>query len=104
METPPLSVEPVCTSVCDIVREVIQVLEPSRDKCARELTVLLRSSHLKALFETHDAIVKSRNKVKACPRPKLLTMPSDERTETVRVVGLRRQPDEPLVRLVLRAV
>ena len=55
LEDPPLHVEPVCSSVCDIVDEVCHALRSSRDENARELVRLLRNSHLKALLETHDA-------------------------------------------------
>ena len=61
---------------------------------------------MKQLLETHDAVVAAR----AARKPEdeqgkrkfLLTrMPSTEATEAVRVVGLRRQPDEPLVRIFI---
>lgn len=91
--------EPVCSSVCDIVDEVCHALRSSRDENARELVRLLRSSHLKALLETHDAVVERKEAPPSKPEPLLPTMPTNERMEAVRVVGLRRQPDEPLVRI-----
>ncbi|XP_076290333.1 MAGUK p55 subfamily member vari isoform X2 [Lasioglossum baleicum] len=95
LEDPPLHVEPVCSCVCDIVDEICHGLRASRDENARELTRLLRSSHLKALLETHDAVVERKE---APAKPQLLppAMPTNERTETVRMVGLRREPNEPL--------
>lgn len=99
LEDPPLHVEPVCSSVCDIVDEVCHALRSSRDENARELVRLLRSSHLKALLETHDAVVERKEAPPSKPEPSLLAMPTNERMEAVRVVGLRRQPDEPLVRI-----
>lgn len=94
-------IEPLHEDICDIVDEVTHVFEKSWDTNARQLSNLLRNSHVKALLETHDAIAESR---KAPPRPipfLSTIMPSDERTETVRVVGLRRLENEPLVNLFL---
>nr|XP_033189905.1 MAGUK p55 subfamily member 2 isoform X3 [Bombus vancouverensis nearcticus] len=95
LEDPPLHVEPVCSSICDIVDEVCHALRSSRDENARELVRLLRGSHLKALLETHDAVVE-RKEAPSKPEPSQLTMPTNERTEAVRMVGLRRQPNEHL--------
>lgn len=96
LEDAPVPVEPVCSSVCDIVDEVCHALRSYRNEHARELVTLLRNSHLKALLETHDAVVE-RREASPIPEPTPpLTMPSDERTEVMRVVGLTKQPDEPL--------
>ncbi|OAD60844.1 MAGUK p55 subfamily member 2 [Eufriesea mexicana] len=95
LEDPPLHVEPVCSSACDIVDEVCYTLRSFRDENSRELVRLLRSSHLKALLETHDAVVE-RKEAPSKPEPPPLAMPTNERTEAVRMVSLRRQPDEPL--------
>ncbi|KAK2581825.1 hypothetical protein KPH14_002293 [Odynerus spinipes] len=96
LEDAPVPVEPVCSSVCDIVDEVCHALQSYRNEHARELVTLLRNSHLKALLETHDAVVE-RRETSPIPEPTPpLAMPSDERTEVMRVVGLTRQPDEPL--------
>lgn len=99
LEDPPAPVEPVCSSVCDIVDEVCHAYRASANPHARELVYLLGSSHLRALLETHDAVVERRRRTPAVPSPPSpsTTMPTNERTEAVRVVGLRRQPDEPLV-------
>ncbi|XP_043502003.1 protein PALS2 isoform X2 [Polistes fuscatus] len=96
LEDAPIPVEPVCSSVCDIVDEVCHDLQFCRNEYARELVVLLRNSHLKALLETHDAVVERREASSISETIQPLVMPSDERTEVIRVVGLTRQPDEPL--------
>ncbi|XP_015174509.1 PREDICTED: MAGUK p55 subfamily member 6 isoform X1 [Polistes dominula] len=96
LEEAPVPVEPVCSSVCDIVDEVCHDLQFYRNEYARELVVLLRNSHLKALLETHDAVVERREASPISETIQPLVMPSDERTEVIRVVGLTRQPDEPL--------
>jgi len=94
-------VEPVCSSVCDIVDEVCHAFRSSRNSHARELVYLLGSSHLRALLETHDAVVE-RREAPCKPDPPVLTMPTNKKEEMppIRVVGLRRQSDEPLVSLV----
>lgn len=96
-----MPVEPVCSSVCDIVDEVCHAFRASRNSCARELINLLGSSHLRALLETHDAVVERRESPCKPDPPALLTMPTNKKEEIapIRVVGLRRQPDEPLVSL-----
>lgn len=95
LEDPPAPVEPVCSSVCDLVDEVCHAFRTSVNPHARELVNLLSKSHLRALLETHDAVVE-RREAPAEPSPPAVTMPTNERTEAVRVVGLRRQSDEPL--------
>ncbi|KAL2745103.1 MAGUK p55 subfamily member 6-like isoform X3 [Vespula maculifrons] len=96
LEDAPVPVEPVCSSVCDIVDEVCHELQSYRNENGRELVALLRNSHLKALLETHDAVVERREASPISETIPSLVMPSDERTEVMRVVGLTRQPDEPL--------
>ncbi|XP_014479092.1 PREDICTED: MAGUK p55 subfamily member 6 isoform X3 [Dinoponera quadriceps] len=96
LEDPPAPVEPVCSSVCDIVDEVCHAYRISGNPHARELVSLLSKSHLRALLETHDAVVERRGAPAKPNPPPAVTMPTNERTEAVRVVGLRRQSDEPL--------
>ncbi|KAG7207514.1 hypothetical protein KM043_009146 [Ampulex compressa] len=96
LENPPVHVEPVCSSVCDIVDKVCHALRFSSNEQAKELVGLLRGSHLKALLETHDAVVARRATAPSNPDPPVATMPTNEGTEAVRVVGLRRTADEPL--------
>jgi len=98
LEDPPVPVEPVCSSVCDIVDEVCYAFRASRDSHARELVNLLGNAHLRALLETHDAVVERREAPFKPPDSPALTMPTNKKEEMpIRVVGLRRQPDEPLV-------
>lgn len=99
LEDPPVPVEPVCSSVCDIVDEVCHAFRASRDSHARELVNLFDNAHLRALLETHDAVVVRREASSKLPDPPAdLTMPTNKKEEIpIRVVGLRRQPDEPLV-------
>ena len=100
LEDPPVPVEPVCSSVCDIVDEVCHAFQPSKDFYVKELVNLLGNVHLRALLETHDAVVERREAPSKPPDPLVLTMPTNKKEAMpIRVVGLRRQPDEPLVRL-----
>ena len=99
LEDPPASLEPVCSVVCDLVDDICHKYKFSYNHNVTELVSLLKSLHLKALLETHDAIAKLRN-LPPSPNLPILNMPTDERTEAVRMVGLRRQPDEPLVSLM----
>lgn len=93
-----MPVEPVCSSVCDIVDEVCHAFRASGNPNARELVNLLNSSHLKALLETHDAIVERRGASSDSKPSEAVTMPTNRKEEApIRVVGFRRQPDEPLV-------
>ncbi|KAG5325462.1 MPP6 protein, partial [Pseudoatta argentina] len=97
LEDPPVPVEPVCSSVCDIVDEVCHAFQASRDSHIKELVNLLGNVHLRALLETHDAVVERREAPSKPPDPLALTMPTNKKEAMpIRVVGLRRQPDEPL--------
>lgn len=97
-----MPVEPVCSSVCDIVDEVCHAFRASGNPSTRELVNLLNSSHLKALLETHDAIVERRGTTSES-KPSTVTMPTNKKEAApIRVVGFRRQPDEPLVSLAYR--
>ncbi|XP_029173554.1 MAGUK p55 subfamily member 6 isoform X3 [Nylanderia fulva] len=96
LEDPPVPVKPVCSSVCDIVDEVCHAFRDSGNPCAKELVNLLSSSHLKALLETHDAVVERKETSSKAVSP-IVAMPTNKKEAMpIRVVGLRRQPDEPL--------
>lgn len=97
LETPPALVEPVCCNICEVAEEISYVYEVSKDINARQLSALLRKSNFKALLEIHDIVAKQRKYPPSVPSVTIPTMPSDERTEAIRVVGLRRQLNEPLV-------
>lgn len=91
-----MPVEPVCSSVCDIVDEVCHAFQTSRNSYAKELVNLLGNSHLRALLETHDAVVERKEASSKAISP-LVAMPTNKKEAMpIRVVGLRRQPDEPL--------
>ncbi|XP_046746892.1 MAGUK p55 subfamily member 2 isoform X2 [Diprion similis] len=87
---------PVCQA-CDIVDDIVHGFKSSNDQNAKELTRLLKNPHLKALLETHDAVAE-RREATSTPDQSFVTnnMPADDRAVAVRVVGLRRNQDEPL--------
>ena len=115
LEHPPKHALPVCPAIGPTVEDIVRTLEPSRDPESRELLLLLRpGTRLRSLLDTHDAAIagkqangldndeeedeeKRREKIRQ--KPVLGKMPSNEEraAEAVRIVGLRRQPDEPLV-------
>ncbi|XP_014238347.1 MAGUK p55 subfamily member 2 isoform X2 [Trichogramma pretiosum] len=99
-EEPPRHAEPVCSSIVETVCEVNRQLEPAWSPESRELLLLLRGRHLRALLDVHDQVVASRALRKPVEaddeRPLLLAMPSTEAAQAVRVVGLNRHPDQPL--------
>lgn len=92
-----MPVEPVCSSVCDIVDEVCHAFQTSRNSYAKELVNLLGNSHLRALLETHDAVVERKEASSKAISPSVAMPTNKKEAMPIRVVGLRRQPDEPLV-------
>lgn len=85
-------------------RNLAQRLSRARNSDARELSRILSKSHFKALIETHDEVGAQA----LVPKPpidprKVLSKEFIEATEngmpgaeTIRMVGLRRKPNEPL--------
>lgn len=85
-------------------RSLAQRLSRARNSDARELSRILSKSHFKALIETHDEVGEQA----LVPKPpidprKVLSKEFIEATEngmpgaeTIRMVGLRRKPNEPL--------
>lgn len=105
-EEPPKHATPVCGAIHDTLQQVTRALEPSRNPESRELLLLLRSRHLRSLLETHDAVVAVKQNESSISERRerrsfrSSSMPSNDvmmSMEAVRIVGLRRLPDEPLV-------
>lgn len=96
--------KPVQLDIRPLCRSLAQRLSRARNPDARELSRLLSKSHFKALIETHDEIGTQV----LIPKPpidprKILSKEFIEATEdgmpgaeTIRMVGLRRKPNEPL--------
>lgn len=85
-------------------RSLAQRLSRARNTDARELSRLLSKSHFKALIETHDEIGARTLEPRPPINPRnVLSKEFIEATEyampgaeTIRMVGLRRKPNEPL--------
>lgn len=85
-------------------RSLAQRLSRARNTDARELSRILSKSHFKALIETHDEVGARALEPKSPIDPrKVLSKEFIEATEngmvgaqTIRMVGLRRKPNEPL--------
>lgn len=89
------------TSLC---RELAQKYSRERHPDARELARILSKAHVKAIIETHDE-VGERALVQKASIPPTSVLPKEfieitdsdmPGAETIRMVGLRRNPNEPL--------
>lgn len=89
------------TQIC---REIVRRCSRERHIDARELARLLSKPHFKALIETHDEVgARALNTIALANPTSLLLKEFLEITdnampgaETIRMVGLRRNPNEPL--------
>ncbi|XP_076046074.1 MAGUK p55 subfamily member vari isoform X3 [Oratosquilla oratoria] len=103
-------IEPVSTQTVTLAASIRQSCESSTTATSQQLHDLLQLPHLLALLETHDSIADRRY---ACDSPghttchnsnghsNALFMPEELDTngyqvDAIRVVGLRRNPEEPL--------
>lgn len=95
---------PVRLGNTQLCRDLVHKLSRDRNIDARELARLLSRPHFKALIETHDEIGERSYDPKPPIDPiKILSKEFVEITsngmggaETIRMVGLRRKPGEPL--------
>lgn len=95
---------PVRLDNIQLCRDIVNKLSRERHIDARELARILSKPHVKALIETHDEIGERTFEPKPPVNPKdVLSKEFLEITEhgmpgaeTIRMVGLRRNPNEPL--------
>lgn len=95
---------PVRLDNIQLCRDIVIKLSVERDIDARELARILSKPHVKALIETHDEIgARSFDPKPPIDPKKVLSKEFIEITdngmggaETIRMVGLRRKPNEPL--------
>lgn len=95
---------PVRLDNIQLCRDIVNKLSRERHIDARELARILSKPHVKALIETHDEIGHRSYTSKSPIDPiSLLSKEFRELTdsimpgaETIRMVGLRRNPNEPL--------
>ncbi|KAK8389162.1 hypothetical protein O3P69_020855 [Scylla paramamosain] len=97
-------VEPVSTGSTKLASQLHLLCEASTSAPSQELAELLQRPHLLALLETHDTIAERRhagdattNGVSGCHN-NITFMPEENGhpVDTIRMVGLRKKPDEPL--------
>ncbi|XP_050701109.1 protein PALS2-like isoform X3 [Eriocheir sinensis] len=97
-------VEPVSTGSGKLASQLLLLCEGSTSAPSQELAELLQRPHLLALLDTHDTIADRRhagevitNGVNGCHNNATF-MPEENGypVDTIRMVGLRKKPDEPL--------
>ncbi|XP_067006977.1 protein PALS2 isoform X2 [Anabrus simplex] len=94
LEDPVPTAVPVATGNLELVGEVSYSCEKVWSKDARELAAILKNPHLKALLESHDIVAeKSYEKV---PQPEPVLPANGMTADAIRMVGLRKNPKEPL--------
>ncbi|XP_049802744.1 protein PALS2 isoform X2 [Schistocerca nitens] len=98
LEDPETPAQPVSTSGLKLATDVAKNCESSRSRDAQELSNILKSAHFKALLESHDTVAeKSFEKPEVESQPQTIEFPASEMTaDTIRMVGLRKSPKEPL--------
>lgn len=97
-------IRPVQLDNINLCRELVQRCSRERHIDARELARILSKPHVKALIETHDEVgERSLEQITPIAPSSLLPKEFIDITdsdmpgaETIRMVGLRRNPNEPL--------
>lgn len=85
-----------------LVREILQKCTTARHPNARELARILNKPHVKALINAHDEAGElpieenPTEKRKKSTNSDVTDSTSEMPTETIKMVGLRRNPNEPL--------
>lgn len=80
----------------DLLRELILRCSRSRTRDGRELAKLLSSPHIQALVDTHDQIGEGKGEYQEPKIEQILPEINGMPGEAIRMVGIRRNPDEPL--------
>lgn len=93
------SAQPVGTGNIDLVGEVVKKCEVNRSRDAQELANILNNPHFKALLESHDVVAEKSYEPSPQQEPQLppFELPANGMTaDAIRIVGLRKSPNEPL--------
>ncbi|XP_014288567.1 protein PALS2 isoform X3 [Halyomorpha halys] len=105
LENSEKAIEPISTGNVKIAREIAATCRTSSRLHSRELSVILSKPHVKSLIETHDTVAVARRSGggRSVWESTGSQLPLVERehndameTQTIRVVGLRKVPNEPL--------
>lgn len=96
--------EPLSTGNISLISDIHKCCEKSRSIDAKELIKILSKPHFKSLLGTHDSIAERYN---FPPSPELAPLAEIDSldlfpngttmtADAIRVIGLRKKPDEPL--------
>ncbi|XP_063234636.1 protein PALS2 isoform X2 [Bacillus rossius redtenbacheri] len=100
LEDSVVSAQPLATGNLDLVDEVSGACQQARSKDAHELASLLRSPHVKALLESHDTIAEKSYESEPSntdAQCQVFDVPvNGMAADAIRMVGLRKSPNEPL--------
>ncbi|CAN7941887.1 unnamed protein product, partial [Ixodes hexagonus] len=92
------SLKPVSTNNVELLRDVCKSCRRVNGRDAQELANILSDPHFSALLNAHDSVAtKSYEPPEPLPpKPELLPHAPDTLNETIRMVGIRKNEDEPL--------
>nr|CAD7204496.1 unnamed protein product [Timema douglasi] len=97
LEDPVTSAQPVGTGNLELAEHVGRRCEQARSVEARELAILLKNPHLKALLRSHDVVAEKSYEPDPEPSSQAFEIPvNGMAADAIRVVGLRKSANEPL--------
>lgn len=107
-ENTPVEIRPISTGNKELLREITAKCIQSKHREAKELATLLSGPHVRALVDTHDEIAdEQRLGTESSPKQKpsfdqidseIFEYPfnGNMHADAIRMVGLRKNPNEPL--------
>ncbi|XP_044740601.1 protein PALS2 isoform X2 [Chrysoperla carnea] len=103
LEDKPKDIEPVCIGNKELIREITAKCIKSKNRDARELANILSTAHFRALVDTHDEVAEDRlSRASNSNSSEHITSEIFElpvngmHADAIRMVGLRKNPNEPL--------
>jgi hypothetical protein len=104
LESPIEAPKPVLPNSSRLIHDLTRRCDPSQE--ALELRRIISKPHFQALIETHDQVAHLSDAPRTSSPPDLVPIedPMIEESiplDAVRMVGLRKNPDEPLVSFFL---
>nr|CAD7428871.1 unnamed protein product [Timema monikensis] len=97
LEDPVTSAQPVGTGNLELAEHVGRRCEQARSIEAKELAILLKNPHLKALLRSHDVVAEKSYEPDPEPSSEAFEIPvNGMAADAIRVVGLRKSANEPL--------
>nr|CAD7592392.1 unnamed protein product [Timema genevievae] len=105
LEDPVTSAQPVGTGNLELAEHVGRRCEQARSIEARELAILLKNPHLKALLRSHDVVAEKSYEPDPEPSSQAFEIPvNGMAADAIRVVGLRKSANEPLLHPFMIAI